>query len=333
LWKVGLRRALPDLPSTLMVEPTNACNLRCPACPVGTGRLNRPTRAMSLDEFRSILDQALAPPLYLRQVTLFNYGEPFLCPDFLAMVRYAAGRGLAVMTSTNGHFFATDEAAAGVVESGLAELIVCLDGGDQETMARYRRNADFDQIIEGIRRVLLARRTRRAATPKVELQFIVMRHNESQLPAMRRLAEDLGVDRFIEKTVGIPATHPDFQSLARDLLPSDLSRSRYQRLDDGTYVIAGTPPSLCEYVYSTMVINSNGDVVPCCYDGESQHVMGNVFRQPLKEVWRGAAFQRFRRLVRESSNAIPICRGCPEGRVTMRRVEDVAGRPTVGPSS
>jgi len=91
-------------PSTLMVEPTNVCNLHCPACPTGAGILNRPPRAMSFDEFKGILNQALDPPGYLRRVTLFNYGEPFLCKDLLRMVRYAADRGLETFTSTNGQF-------------------------------------------------------------------------------------------------------------------------------------------------------------------------------------------------------------------------------------
>ena len=323
LWKAGLRSVLPDLPSTLMVEPTNRCNLKCPACPTGRGTLNRPGRAMSFDEFRAILDQALAPPIYLQNVTLFNYGEPFMCRDLLPMIRYAEERGLRTMTSTNGHFFTSERIAAEVVESGLSELIVCLDGADQETISRYRGRADFAGILEGIRRVARAKSERRLDSPVVELQFIVMKHNEHQLGRMRELAAELGVDRFIEKTVGVHAIDPDFQRLAEDLLPRDLSRSRYERRPDGSFALKGDPPRSCEYVYSTLVVNSNGDAVPCCYDIHSDHVMGNVFETPLGDVWRGRRFRDFRRRIETSRGEIPICRACPEGRV-LRRVDDVA---------
>jgi len=322
LWKLGFHHVLPDRPSTLMIEPTNVCNLKCPACPVGAGTLNRPPRTMSFDEFRHILDQAADPPGYLKQVTLFNYGEPFFCNDLLRMVRYAADRGLRTFTSTNGHFFGSDAFARELVESGLSELIVCLDGADQETIARYRKNARFEDILEGIRRVLRARKALSSATPLLELQFIVMRHNEHQIPLMRRIARELGVDRFIEKTVGINPTDPDFQQLAAELLPEDLSRSRYERLPDGTVRLKGDPPRRCEYVYSTMVVNSNGDVVPCCYDVKSDYVMGNVLHQPLAEVWIGEKFRAFRLRVERERHAIPICAGCPEGRA-IRRVEEV----------
>lgn len=323
LWKLGFHRALPDRPSTLMVEPTNACNLHCPACPTGAGILNRPPRAMSFDEFRKILDQALDPPGYLRRVTLFNYGEPFLCKDLLRMVRCAADRGLETFTSTNGQFFSGAKIADEVVASGLSELLVCLDGADQETISRYRKEANFDEILSGIRRILAARAKAGRAAPIVELQFIVMKHNEGQVERMRRIAADLGADRFIVKTVGISPGMPGFERLAEELLPADLSDSRYERRADGSFALKGKPGCGCEYVFSTLVVNSNGDVVPCCYDIHSEHVMGNLFRQPLAEIWLGEKFRDFRRRVSARRDAVAICRHCPEGRAPIRKTERV----------
>ena len=327
LWKLGFHRVLPNRPSTLMVEPTNVCNLHCPACPTGAGILNRPPRAMSCDEFRNILDQALDPAGYLRRVTLFNYGEPFLCKDLLRMVRCAADRGLETFTSTNGQFFGDERIAGEVVASGLTELLVCLDGADQETISRYRKDANFDEILSGIRRILAARALRRSsgqAAPIVELQFIVMKHNEGQVERMRRIAADLGVDRFIVKTVGISPGMPGFERLAEELLPADLAGSRYERRADGSFALKGQPGCGCEYVYSTLVVNSNGNVVPCCYDIHSEHVMGNLFRQSLDEIWLGEKFRDFRRRVSERRDNVPICRHCPEGRVAIRKEEKVS---------
>jgi radical SAM protein with 4Fe4S-binding SPASM domain len=324
LWKLGVR-ALPDRPSTLMVEPTNVCNLHCPACPTGAGILNRPPRAMSFEEFKGILDQALDPPGYLKRVTLFNYGEPFLCKDLLRMVRYAAERGLETFTSTNGQFFGGEKMAEQVVASGLTELLVCLDGADQETISRYRKDAKFDEILDGIRRVLAARERAGKTAPAVELQFIVMKHNEGQIERMRQIASELKVDRFIVKTVGISPAMPGFERLAAELLPGDLSGSRYERRADGTFALKGEPGCGCEYVFSTLVVNSNGDVVPCCYDIHSEHVMGNLFRERLAEVWLGEKFREFRRRVGAGRAAIGICRHCPEGRVAIRRLERMEG--------
>jgi radical SAM protein with 4Fe4S-binding SPASM domain len=167
----------------------------------------------------------------------------------------------------------------------------------------------------------------KSTTPVIELQFIVMKHNEHQMGRMREIAADLRVDRFIEKTVGINAADPDFQRLAAELLPADLANSRYERLADGGYALKGSPPCGCEYIYSTLVVNSNGDVVPCCYDIHSDFVMGNLFQQPLAEVWLGEKFREFRRRVARERGAITICRHCPEGRGAVRTTTDVASSP------
>ena len=277
---------------------------------------------MTFKEFQTVIDKANEPAGYLKRVTLFNYGEPFLCKDLLKMVRYAADLGLETFTSTNGHFFGSETIGDEVVASGLTELIVCLDGADQATLNRYRKNAKLDDITEGIRRVLRAREKADSVTPIVELQFIVMKHNQHQGATMRSIARDLGVDRFIEKTVGINPTDPDFTRLAEELLPDADFQSRYKRTPDGGLTLKGKTPCCCQYVYSTMVVNSNGDVVPCCYDVQSEFAMGNVFEMPFDTIWRGKRFRAFRRRIKEERASIPICASCPEGRV-IRRMEDI----------
>jgi radical SAM protein with 4Fe4S-binding SPASM domain len=132
------------------------------------------------------------------------------------------------------------------------------------------------------------------------------------------------VDRFVVKTVGISPAMPGFERLAEELLPADLSGSRYERRGDGSFALKGRPGCGCEYVFSTLVVNSNGDVVPCCYDIHSEHVMGNVYRQPLAEIWLGRKFRDFRRRVSARRDDIAICRHCPEGRAPIRRKEEVS---------
>src|SRR4029079_18229354 len=48
-------------PETAMIEPTNLCNLACPTCPTGTGKI-APLPAMTLGAFDAVLD-GLVPRL------------------------------------------------------------------------------------------------------------------------------------------------------------------------------------------------------------------------------------------------------------------------------
>ena len=68
------------------------------------------------------------------------------------MVRYASDRGIFTFTSTNGHFVRSPEQAQAIVESGLDEMIVSLDGVDQATYEDgYRVGGQIERVFSGVR--------------------------------------------------------------------------------------------------------------------------------------------------------------------------------------
>ena len=69
-----------------MIEPTNECNLRCPLCPTGAGKLKRAKGQMSFELYRRILAELDGS---LERLMLYNYGEPFLHPRILDMMAEA----------------------------------------------------------------------------------------------------------------------------------------------------------------------------------------------------------------------------------------------------
>src|SRR5208337_3213314 len=97
----------------------NYCNLRCPFCPVTLG-LGRGLGHMKLDMFTEIIDQLRD---YLLLILFWDWGEPFLNPDAYEMIQYARKCGIKVISSTNGHVFASGDHARKVVHSGLDALI------------------------------------------------------------------------------------------------------------------------------------------------------------------------------------------------------------------
>jgi radical SAM protein with 4Fe4S-binding SPASM domain len=308
----------PRFPSSLMMEPTNACNLRCPTCPTGAGKLNRPKRAMKLEEFKGIIEQAKGR---VESVVLWNYGEPFLNKHILEMVAFADTASIETIVSTNGHFLPSLEYCKKVVASGLKKLIVCLDGLDQETMSRFRGKADIEEVLRGMKYMLEAKAELGSVTPEIQLQFILMKYNQHQKEDVRRLALELGVDVFCVKPVGIDANDPDFERMAAELLPDDLSDSHYERDAQGRVTVRGKVPNYCWWLDNVMVINSDGDVVACCYDLYSAHIMGNAFKQSLAQIWNGPAYQQFRKTIRRDRKSVAICKTCVEGRTLARHEE------------
>lgn len=320
-FRLGIVNPFIRNPSIVMIEPTNVCNLKCPTCPTGAGMMNRPRTKMRSDEFQRIIDQIKG---YAQRIVLWNYGEPFLNDELLSMIRYATDRKIFVETSTNGEFFKSRDFCHDIVGSGLQKLIVCLDGADQETIIKFRKGSHFNRIKEGIELMVKAKKELNSKTPEIEFQFIVMKHNEHQKPYMKKLAAEMGVDIYCEKTVGIDSSAPNFQSLARELLPADLSLSRFYQKEDGTFALKGEFPNYCWRIFQSVVINSNGTVVPCCYDLYSNHVMGNIFEDSLENIWRNKRYARFRRRLMLDRKSIPMCNICSEGRCDIRRRDHVS---------
>ncbi|MBL8965145.1 MAG: SPASM domain-containing protein, partial [Phycisphaerae bacterium] len=61
------------------------------------------------------------------------------------------------------------------------------------------------------------------------------------------------------------------------------------------------------------VITWNGTVVPCCFDKDATHPLGNLKNQSFKTLWQSASYNQFRQDVIGTRSNIDICANCSEG--------------------
>ena len=300
-------------PFMLMVEPSSLCNLHCPLCAVGANRLTRKQGNMPLERFYKIIDE-MGP--YLLHLTLWNQGEPFVNPDLLAMIRYAKAGKMLVLTSTNGHFLNSREGAEQLVASGLDDLIVSLDGATPETYQGYRKGGDFRRVIRGIRHLVAAKRRLGSFRPCIELQFLVMKHNQHEIETFRALARDLRVEKISLKTVQVETPEE-----GRRYLPDRRAHRRYI-LDGHSLRLKGRLRNNCRWIWFCPVINSDGTVCACCFDKDNAFPLGNVFRSgSLTKIWHGEKYRAFRRRILTGRAQLPLCQNCSEGlrRLVLRK--------------
>jgi len=211
---------------------------------------------------------------------------------------------------------------ADICQSGLHHLIVSFDGLDQEILSQYRVGADINTIKANLKLMVQTKKELNSKTPNIELQFIVMKHNEHQKEAMEKFAKEIGVDLFSAKTMFLYDT-PESQIMAEKFVPSNILFSRYVKNTEGEYMLKGKNPNNCHQVYYIAAINSNGDVCPCCYDLFSRHVMGNIFKESLKKIWKNQKYQALRKQIRTNRSKIHMCDICPENRIEFLREEEI----------
>jgi radical SAM protein with 4Fe4S-binding SPASM domain len=298
------KNAFRGMPASIAIEPTTSCNLRCPECPSGLRSFTRPTGMLDEKNFQKVIDQ-LAPTL--SYLTFYFQGEPYLHPKFLAMVAYANSQNIYTATSTNAHYLG-EEMAKKTVMSGLKKLIVSIDGTTQEVYAQYRVGGKLQKALQGVENIIKWKKQLGSSTPFIVFQFLVVRPNEHQIEEAKSLAKRLGADDIKFKSAQIY----DYEN-GSPLIPENGRYARYAQNEDGSYRIKNKLENACWKMWHSCVITWDGQAVPCCFDKDAAHPMGNVFETPFQEIWNGAAYQRFRKALLRTRKEIDICQNCTEG--------------------
>lgn len=259
---------------------------------------------LSNDLFKSTIDELKDTLLYL---TFYFQGEPYLHPNFLELVKYAAEKKIYTATSTNAHYL-TDERARQTVESGLDRLIISIDGTTQETYESYRVGGKLSKVLEGTAKVVAWKKKLKSKTPFIVFQFLVVKPNEHQIEDVKILAKQYGVDHVAFKTAQIY----DYQN-GSPLIPENQHYSRYSKNDDGTFSIKNKLLNHCWKMWHSCVITWDGKVVPCCFDKDAHHQMGDVSEQRFADLWYGPGYAQFRQSLLKSRSEIEMCKNCTEG--------------------
>lgn len=225
-----------------------------------------------------------------------------LHPQFFSFLENAE-RTL-VTVSTNGHFL-TEENSQKLVNYGLHKLIVSLDGMDQEIYSKYRKGGDLREVIQGIKNVSEAKKNARSSL-KLEIQFLVNRYNESQIPLVKQFAFETGARLHLKSMQIINNEHIE------QWLPEDEKYRRYKK-DNGDYFIKSKLRNNCLKLWLNPVITWDGKVVPCCFDKDADHVMGDLNESTFREIWYGKEYKAFRESVLSERKKIEICKNCTSG--------------------
>ncbi len=259
------------------LDVTNRCNLRCPYCFTGHGlKDGREVRFVAPETVQRLVDEA---GRYLIGINLFNWGEPFLHPEIAAIIRtfHEARIFTKIASNLNVRKPQVLEAA---MRAGLDYLSVSLDGVTQEVYAKYRKGGDLKLVLDNLRFLVARRRQLGLRTPVIEWQFLVFPHNRHELAAARDLAAHLGVDIFKARSGAAPVR----QDVAGE-------EGRLAAL------------AVCEQLWRSLVVQSDGGILPCCYLFFRRDDFGRLDQGPLLEILNGARFLWARRLFRPESAA------------------------------
>ncbi len=280
-------------PVEAFIDPINACNLKCPLCPTGRNSLNYPRSTMTLTTFNKVLDQL---PL-VKHIKLFNWGEPFLNPQIFAMISSAKQERRYVSIHSNFSLRRSARFFEELVDSGLDDLIISIDGASQESYSIYRVGGDFSLVIANIRELVKRKLIRNSSTPRITWKFIVSKFNQHEIDCANSAANDLGIF-FVTDMMGLGDDLPDM-TYNEDIdqrkakwLPTKTCNIEEPYIEPRDYLYGGA----CYQLFYCPTIKPDGRVAPCCWVTDYKNTFGDLTEEPFECIWNNAKYFNSRHL-------------------------------------
>ncbi len=272
-------------PLAMVIEPTNICNLHCPLCPTGIGNAGRDRGKLSLTLFRTIIERISD---YIYYVNMYNNGEPFLNKDIYEQISLCTKRNLLTSVSSNLSVPFRNEEINRLIESGLTYLYVSLDGASPETYSQYRVNGNFDLVVANMKKIIDLKQKTGSSYPKIEWQFIVFKHNESEIDEAKKIAGEIGVDNI--SFVGAIIEDMGQRTGEKEKKEWAPENKNFQRMEE---------EKKCRWLWTHGVINWDGGVSPCCWAYYKKDDFGNITDEDFFTVWNNEKFQKARKIFSE----------------------------------
>lgn len=267
-------------PEEVILEVTTACNLACPMCARTHLDQQRPLASLSLVDFNKLAGRL---PASVQRVAIAGLGEPLLNSNLVAMVAQLTGRGFGVVLYTNATLM-TAQISSGLVEAGLAGIVIPVDGASAATYEKYRKNGRFDETVANVRGLLAARDSARSSL-FVEVQMLDLPGTRNEQAAFRSMWAGSGVNALRIK--------PDHMGVGPE--------------SEGSRHLEGVCPMPWR---GPATVDVDGNVYPCCVQSPENLILGNLLEESLLDIWNGPKARELRRHFVEARCKASTCHGC-----------------------
>jgi radical SAM protein with 4Fe4S-binding SPASM domain len=277
------------------IEPTNICNLRCVYCPQSDhdNHFINGRGFMSFDTYKKVLDNLLEDftPAY---VSLHRDGEPMLNKELNKFIQYTVSKNLKAIMSSNCTLL-TEGKAEALLASGLS-LIKTDFCADKKMYEELRAGGNWDSTYQGMLNILsLARKMKKTFQLNIT---DISTHGVSEEIAVENTAVLRKLFADFEDDVVINRVH--FHNALEESVQSMSRRGGNSR-----------QYTLCHHPWVHIVVDYNGNVVPCCRDLRSEYMCGNLLDNKMCSIWNDKPFLAIRTALKNKKpEEINICGKC-----------------------
>ncbi len=299
LWNLSVCKkiTLNHYPTILIMEPGPICNLNCYLCPEGQKRPGRTRSFLGKEVVECVLEELGS---YLNSVILYCWGEPLLNENLFELIRLIKEKASVVVEISSNLNIFNDHICKEIVDSGIDRFLISLHGGSQKSLDQYQVGSNFDRVISNMKKLVNYKKSKGVKHPTIIWDYLVNRFNEHEIKTAYHLSKEIGVDKFSPRKlycdVGkMVLMNPEEQYKdVEPFLPKDQKWSRYDYIKRRKKKFS----RFCTWLYTTITINSNGSVSPCCSVWEEKYDFDNILETSFKKIWNGKKFQLARQIMK-----------------------------------
>ena len=333
------------LPIRLDFENVSRCNFACTMCTVSDWHKGTRAADMPLEDFKRLIDEQYG----LVEIKIQGLGEPTMQRDaYFEMIKYARSKNIWVRTTTNASLLHLHNNYKKLVDSGVNEIQISIDGADKAAFELIRRQSVFEQVVKNCK--LINGYCDSKGIELTKMWTVVQKGNRHQLFQLVDLAHgmgfksmgfslnlvDFGTERWREINDGVTVESSFARHEAEELIAKGQKLGIKVRFWSVTQkYTTDDPAKMCPWPFERAYISSDLRVVPCCIIGNPDVSEIGSARANFSDVWYGTKMREFR--AAHLRGDIPsVCNSCYETQSKTRMshpaktANDAAAEP--GPS-
>lgn len=334
-------------PEWIVLGVNNICNLHCKMCDVGTNTMEtnfaqnlvgtHPLN-MPLELLKKIIDQTAN--FYPTAKLGYAFTEPLVYPYLEASLQYAKEKKIKTAITTNA--LTLKQNAQKLVEAGLGELFISLDGPQEIHNYIRGHGKSFQKAVSGIEAILDLNPAQEISIfcvitewnighlkeflecfksyPLKTIGFMHTNFTPQSVADNHNLnwghsyaATASNVDEINVDNYDLYLLWDEIQEIKKENYPFTVSFSPEITSKDKLLDFYHKPEKIigkiCNDVFSNIMIKSDGSVIPShgrCYNLN----IGNLYGNSLQEIWNSQLLKKFRSDLVSNGGLFPACSRC-----------------------
>ena len=274
-------------PEFVRLDLCTACQLNCVDCfmrKVNYGVIG--SGYVKYEQFKSFIDKNP----FVKKIEISNLGEVFLNPDLLKILKYAYEKGV-TLCAYNGVNFnnVSDEVLEGLVKYKFEGLSLSIDGASNETYSKYRRNGNFDKVIENVKKINEYKKKYNSFVPHLLWAYIIFPYNceISEIQKAKKMAKELNMTIVFKKDWG-------------GFVPENIVE--VEKETNLSYNVAAITNQSskrwlpCKQLFRKPQFTWNGKLLGCCINYQEPFNL-NVFDLGIENVLKSKIVKRSRKML------------------------------------